>query len=200
VGNGDKAVSPFYKVWIRQGDVTVCGVIGEGTSKEIQSNWESPFEGESAEGKWQKTAGISQDVLDGVTTITTYNSRQTWAGNAPTQFSLTLRFYALSDARTEVMEPLRYLETFAAPQVKKILPLDLAALKGGETWMGRVPQQVLINIGRRNIYPNCVIESVSQPWDGERDSKGNLVRAEVQLQVATIQLLNRDEIASRYNG
>jgi len=46
VGNNDPAASPYLKTWISQGNVLwFVGVTGEGTSKEIQANWDSPFEG-----------------------------------------------------------------------------------------------------------------------------------------------------------
>lgn len=196
VGNNDPVVSPHLKIWIKQGVVIVCGVLGEGTSKEIQSNWDSPFEGESVGSKFQKTGGAIQSgaLSDGLginygkgrTTITTVNSRQVWGGNRPTQFNIIMQFYALHDPQTEVMNALIELEKMASPQVNEFKP------------GGRIPGTVSINIGRNAIYPDCVIESISIPLDKEVNKDGLLIRAEVTLAIQTKQMDSKSDIKSRY--
>ncbi len=185
VGNNDPAVSPYLKTWISQEGVTVCGVTGEGTSKEIQANWDSPFEGENIGSKMEKTGGVVQ-VFSEITAKTTLGSTQIWNGNRPTQFNLVLSFYALSNPETEVRQALIELEKMASPEVNNASP------------GGRIPGRVVINIGRKAIYPVCVIESISVPLDKEIDSQGRLIRCDVTLQVATLQMQNKSEISSRY--
>jgi len=191
VGNNDPAVSPYLKTWISQGGVLVCGVTGEGTSKEIQANWESPFEGESAGSKIGAVTGGVAQVVTGRTTITTFQSRQVWGGNRPTQFNLVLQFYALSDPQTEVMDALVELEKMASPQLNDMAPVGFS--RNGAT-TGRIPGTVMINIGRNAIYPDCVIESISVPLDKEVDKNGLFIRAEVNLSIQTMQMINRSEI------
>jgi len=193
VGNNDSAVSPYLKTWISQGNVLVCGVTGDGTSKEIQANWDSPFEGESVGSKYEKTGGVIQTVTK-TTSITTFQSRQVWGGNRPTQFNIVLQFYALSDPQTEVMDALIELEKMASPQVNSKVPVSV----GGGNAFGRIPGTVVINIGRNAIYPDCVIESVSVPLDKEVNKDGLFIRAEINLSIQTMQMLNRSDIVSRY--
>jgi hypothetical protein len=191
VGNNDKAVSPYLKTWINQDidgvDTTVCGVTGEGTSKEMSASWNSPFEGENIGSMAEKTAGLVQTTTD-MTSITTLNSRQVWGGNMPTQFNIALQFYALTDPQTEVMDPLIALSKMMSPQVSESLPSPGS----------RIPGTVAINIGRNAIYQDCVIASISSPYDSEKNKDGLFVRAEVSLQIQTIQMLNRSEIASTF--
>lgn len=195
VGNNDSTVSPYLKTWISQNGVVVCGVTGEGTSKEIQANWDSPFEGESVGSKFQVAGGLAQTWTN-KTTITAYQSRQVWGGNRPTQFNLVMRFYALSDPKTEVMDALMSLEQMISPQVNANDPGN--AFGQGGFGLGRIPDTVIINVGRNAIYPDCVIESISQPLDTEKDDSGRFIRAEVSVQVQTMQMLNRSEISARY--
>lgn len=201
VGNNDPSVSPYLKTWVYQSGVVVCGVTGEGTSKEIQANWDSPFEGESIGSKFGFSGGLLQSgaadefagkigidmAARGITSINTLQSRQVWGGNRPTQFNIVLHFYALSDPRREVINALVELEKMISPQVNDATPF------------GRVPSPVIINIGRNAIYPDCVIESVSMPLDKEVNKDGLLIRADVNITIQTMQMLNRSDISSKYS-
>jgi hypothetical protein len=185
VGNNDPSVSPYLKTWIKQGNVLVCGVTGEGTSKEITANWNSPFEEDSIGGHFQKVGGLLQ-YQTGRTSKSKLASVQIWEGNRPHMFSLVLRFYALADAKAEVMNPLRELEKMLSPEVYRAAP------------NGRIPQPVWINIGRNAIYGDCILASMSVPLDKEKTPEGYLVRAETTLQVETKTMMNRSEIDATY--
>lgn len=209
MGNNDPAVSPYLKTWIAQDGVVVCGVTGEGTSKEIQANWSSPFEGEAVGSKFEKVGGLLQtgavDFVPGVnlkntTSITALQSRQVWGGNRPTQFSIVLQLYALENPQKEVIDALIALEKMASPDLKNTIPIDLKALVGMSNGnkLGRIPSPVIINIGRNAIYTDCVIESLSVPLDKEKNADGQLIRAEVNLQIQTMQMLNKSDVASTY--
>ena len=208
-GNVDEKVSPYLKAWIAQPDkeskISVCvvGLIGQGTSRALQSNWESPFEQSNLGGMFEKAGGLIQ-ATTGETSISTLSSTQIWNGNRPNQFALNLVFYAIRDARKEVMDPLRELEKMMGPNIKsgqrdtkgwleKALSIAASAMPGG-----RIPLPVILNIGRRTIVPDCVIESMSVPLDKERDRFGNLIRAEVSLSISTKVMLNRDNIAATW--
>lgn len=209
-GNADEAVSPHLKVWIKQGNVWVVGLIGPGTSRQMQANWNSPFEQSNVGSMFEKTAGLAQ-VVTGKTTITTLSSTQVWEGNRPHSFNLVLIFYALRDAWREVMQPLISLEEMMAPEVSageqkeigttwesvKIATSELlASVKPG----GGIPLPVMLNIGRRSIIDNCVIENMQAPLDKERTKEGYLVRAEVTLSIATKTMLNKASIRATWGA
>jgi hypothetical protein len=191
IGNNDPKVSPYLKAWVMQrsdaGETSVCGVIGEGTTRELQANWNTPFEQESIGGKFQRIGGIAQ-AETGLTSQGQYTSRQIWEGNRPHVFNLVLKFYALYDAKKEVMEPLRALEEMAAPRFFEIIP------------GGRVPQEVAINIGRISLLQRCLITAIQTPLDKEKTRDGHLVRAEVTLTIETVTMLDRRDIRPSFGS
>ena len=210
-GNADNSVSPYLKAWISQPDsqknITSCvvGLIGPGTSRSLQANWNSPFEQSNVGGMFEKTGGVLQ-AASNLTSVTTFSSTQIWEGNRPHTFQLNLIFYALTNAKAEVHDALRELEMMMGPAIEKGAESDLK--DGFMTWAsetlksvkpgGRIPAPVILNIGRRMIIPDCVIESMAVPLDKEKTAEGYLVRAEVNLSISTKVMLNKENIANTY--
>ena len=204
-GNADGKISPYLKAWVAQPDekktISVCvvGLIGQGTSRSLQANWNSPFEQSNLGGMFEKTGGLLQATTE-KTSITTLSSTQIWEGNRPHTFNLVLSFYAISDALREVMEPLRELERMMGPNIEAGKESDgvvkefiSSAIPGG-----RIPLPIILNIGRRMMIQNCVIESMSVPLDNERTKEGYLVRADATLSISTKVMLNKENIASTW--
>ncbi len=196
IGNADKQLSPYRKAWIMQGNTCVVGAIGEGTSKEIQVNWNSPFEDDTVGGQFQKIGGIVQEATD-MTSKTLMASAQIWEGNRPHQFNLVLQLYAIDDAKKEVMDACRALEKMLSPNVNASLPVEFGA-DGWNPKYGRIPGEVWINIGRNALYGPCVIQGMTQPLDGPVDKNGYLITTQVTLQIETKKMLNRDSIDATY--
>jgi len=206
-GNSDPKVSPFLKAWIAQPDeeskISTCvvGLIGQGTTRSLQANWNSPFEQSNLGGMFEKAGGLIQ-VMTEKTSITTLSSTQVWEGNRPNAFNLTISFYAISNALKEVMLPLRELERMMGPNIEAGAESDgslkqlFASMKPG----GRIPLPVVLNIGRRMLIPNCVIESMSVPLDKERTKEGYLVRADATLSISTKVMLNKENIGTTWQG
>jgi hypothetical protein len=167
--------------WIQQADETVIGAIGEGTSLEIAANWESPFAESSIGSRYQKTSGALQ-ALSERTTLTTLSSTHVWGGNEPYLYNLSLRFVAFKDPFREVEGAILALQKMIAPELNMAMP------------GGRVPQPVTILLGRTWVPKNCYVKSLSMGLDKERDQNGNLIRADVEVQVGTIQIINRSDI------
>ena len=199
-GNVDSKVSPYLKAWIAQPDseskISTCvvGLIGPGTSRSLQANWNSPFEQSNLGSMFEKAGGLIQAVRQ-ETTITTLSSTQIWEGNKPHTFNLILSFYAINDALREVMEPLRELEKMMGPVISAgdgaggVVELMKSSIPGG-----RIPLPIILNIGRRMMIPNCVIESMSVPLDKEKTKEGYLVRADATLSISTKVMLNKENI------
>jgi hypothetical protein len=204
-GNADDKVSPYLKAWIAQPDeeskISICviGLIGPGTTRSLQANWNSPFEQSSLGGMFEKTGGFLQ-AATGKTSVTTLSSTQIWEGNRPHTFNLTLSFYAINDAQKEVMFPLRELEKMMGPNVSAGSEKDGAVMEliKGTIPGGRIPQPVILNIGRRMMIPNCVIESMSVPLDKEKTKEGYLVRADATLSISTKVMLNKENIGQTW--
>ena len=184
VGVSDSRVSTYNKSRILQGDVMVTGVIGEGASKDLVVNWNSPFEEDTAGGHFQKIGGLVQ-ASTGRTSKSEMSSMQIWEGNRPHSFNLPLLFYALTDAKKEVQDALLELEKMLSPDLNARLP------------GGVIPQPVELRVGRL-IVDDCYITNMSNPLSGERTRDGYLVRAEVTLQIESRTLLNRSDISNTY--
>lgn len=204
----DKSISSALKVWIKQGDRMVCGIIGPGTSRTLSAKWDSPLEQTNVgtQGAIEKTGGLVQG-LTGATSVTTFSSTQIWQGNMPHKFSVNLVLFAQYDAAEEVMKPLQWLEEFASPDLKGVVPVDWKAIAGylglkesSGSAFGRIPQPVTINVGRRVIVPMCVIENITTPLDKEVTRDGDLIRAEVQLDIQTMVMQNKDKIPGTWLG
>lgn len=192
----------------------VCGIIGPGTSRTLASKWDSPLEQTNVGSNIKETTSGTVQALTGNTMITTFSSTQVWQGNMPIKFSLNLILFAQTDAYREVMLPLQWLEEFASPNLKAMMPIDVSSQverakafmemavdqKSNDNLFGRVPQPITINIGRRIIMPMCVIENITIPLDKEVTSSGDLIRAEVQLDIQTLVMQNRDKIAGSWTG
>lgn len=199
-GVTDNSINDVLKVFIKQGNVLVVGLIGQGTSRQLQANWNSPFEGATVGNSFlSKLMDIGQTVT-GKTSNTTFNSIQNWEGNRPLTFNLVLQFVATDDPVNQVMKPLQMLEEMASPEVNEnITGFNWKALfTEQEKFLGQIPKLVAICIGGRTTILNCVIESISTPLDKERDRNGNLLRAEVTLTIQTKQMLNRSDIAGTW--
>ncbi|HAR44978.1 MAG TPA: hypothetical protein DCS05_02080 [Nitrospiraceae bacterium] len=183
VGNADNRVSEYLKAWIKPtgSDSGVVGLIGPGTSRQLQSNWNSPFEQSSVGSAYEKTAGLVQQMT-GLTSVSHINGEQIWDGNRPESANLVLIFYALTDPVKEVMQALAALESMASPQVKALAP------------GGRIPQTVTLNIGRVSLFTEMVIESIPSPLDGPKDSEGRLLKAEVNITLQTKNMYNASDI------
>lgn len=178
----DESISPYLKAWVKQGDRMVCGIIGPGTSRTLTSKWDSPLEQSNASsGVSDVVSGSAQAALER-TTITQFSSTQVWQGNMPLKTMLNLIFIAQSNAYEEVMKPLQWLEEFASPGIGSGLDIG-----------GRIPATVTINVGRKIIVANCVLESIPIPLDKEKDASGNLIRAEVNLDIQTKVMLTQKE-------
>lgn len=197
VGNNDPEVSPYLKIWIAQGSTCVVGVIGEGTSKEITANWDSPFGEDALASQYRKIDGGLQIVTGavgealggsgaGVSTRTATQTTQIWSGNEATAFTLVLIFYALADAKKEVVDAIQALEEMASPN---FIAMGAASQE---------PGVVTLNIGRKLIIKDCVIKNISAPLDGPRTQNGYLARAEVTLQIETKAMQSRADVTGSY--
>lgn len=182
----DRRLHDSRKCWISDGDTTICGVYGPGTSLEITANWKQPFE-EMTPGAALKNLAAAGQAATGMTLVKAINSRQTWDSNSPTQLSVELQLYALQDPDLEVMQPLAALENFIAPDVDGFL--------GG---FGQIAKALQLNIGRMAIYQFLVLNSISVPFDKETDSKGRFVRCSVNLALSTMTMVTKDMLKKGY--
>ncbi|SEJ22836.1 hypothetical protein SAMN04244572_03192 [Azotobacter beijerinckii] len=140
--------------------------------------------------------------LENRTGITKLNSRQVFSGMPPIKLSMVMHFRALSDPQAEVMEPYQRLLEWALPQKLAedgILPELMSAAKSGTDvikalFPSLAPQMIGFSYAN-NRYSPMVIESVSNPIDGPMDSNGLPLYRAVQLTLATLTALDRNDVS-----
>jgi hypothetical protein len=186
-------ISPYLKVTIDGqlpgiGRVSIVGYLGEGASATLTSHWVTPFTADTmgASAYMEKAAAITQAVT-GLTSKHEFNSVMNWEGIESPALSLPLVLKAFSDAKAEVEEPIRLLKMLASPELNKLLPA------------GRVPQPVVVDIGRRQKHINVVIKSITEQLDGPRTNGGYRIGNVVALELQTKQMLNQSEINLIHN-
>ena len=188
--NAADGISPLMKAYIKSSEDMVVGYIGEGSSAELTSLWQSPFEdkamgsvlGAVSEATSALT-GVAQ-VISGRTTKSRLNSTLVWEGQQPPEFTLVLDFLAMTNAKTEVNDAITTLLKMASPELNDV-----------NLW-GRIPEAVTINIGRNILLTGVVIKSVSYQLDAPRTSEGYFTHNTITLQCSGNTSINRSNISS----
>ena len=176
-------VSQYLKAYITSEDYTVVGYIAPGASLQIASMWTSPFEGDNA-GSIAGIETIANAAQSATTTtsVTRWNSLMVWQGSQPPSISLPLDFIALYDPATEVDGAIKALCAMVSPELKDTEP------------GGRRPYVCTVNIGRRFLLADVVIQDVSYDLAAQRTSDGYFATNTVTLQLSGMAVQNRSEI------
>lgn len=197
----DDGISKHLKVYIQQGKVTVIGYLGDGASKTLSSQWQSPFENDTAgqaNSRLEKVADVMQ-LESGKTSKTVMNTALIWDGTSPFELSLPLYFKAYKDAKREVDDAIMYLEQFASPELMQgNVKGEYDALLNGTLAIGAIPQPCMVNVGHKLILKSCVIENVSSELDAPKTKDGFMTRNTVQLQIRMNRMTNKSQIQSLY--
>lgn len=181
-------ISPFLKVYITSERDMVVGYIGDGSTASLSSMWQSPFENQSVGGllgqisEAARSAGGIIQTATGTTSKSVLNSMLVWEGQQPPEFSLTIDFLATTDAYIEVNSAISALLQMESPELNDIAPL------------GRRPQTVVLDIGRRLKLMDVVIKDVSYLLDAPRTPSGHFTQNTVTLQCSGNTSVNRSDI------
>ncbi|WP_235598729.1 hypothetical protein, partial [Salmonella enterica] len=100
----------------------------------------------------------------------------------PPTLTLPLTFLAQYDPFIEVTGAIAALSAMISPELK-------AANAGG-----RIPERVALNIGRRIIIPDVIIQDLSFDLDAPRNSAGLFLRNTVNLQLSGSLMFNGSEV------
>lgn len=180
LGNADSTISPSLKAWISAGSTMICGVIGEGTTVDLQASWDTPFN--DVVGSKVGSINGALDISTGRVIQTEIATTQVWAGNRPLSINLVLELYALHNPAKEVEAAINQLRQMATPELSNSSPL------------GRSPDRVMLNLRRKLILDDCVIESISEPFDEVVDGNGDRIKASVTLAISTTTTLSKSDL------
>ncbi|MDV1094959.1 hypothetical protein ACSI5N_25385 (plasmid) [Raoultella ornithinolytica] len=183
-------ISPMLKVYIRSQTDMVVGYIGEGSSGQLASMWQAPFESQSLGGVLggiSTAAGAAGDlaqIITGNTSKGLLNSTLVWEGQQPPEFNLVVDLMATTNAQIEVNAAITALLQMASPELEELTP------------GGRIPEAVTLNIGRNIQLAGVVIKDVSFMLDAPRTPEGYYTHNTVTLQCSGNGSLNRSNISS----
>jgi hypothetical protein len=138
--------------------------------------------------------------LRGRTGITKLNSRQVFSGMPPIKLTMMMHFRAMTDPVAEVVNPYKRLLEWALP---KELAEDgvLAGIIRGDNsgvlsslFPSLAPTMIGFSYGN-NRYSPMVIESIGNAIDGPMGPTGLPVYRAVQLTLATLTALDKNDVA-----
>lgn len=162
----------------------------------------------AAGGMLDEAANKAKEVsrsLEGRTGITRLNSRQVFSGMPPIKINLTLHLRALRDPEREINEPYQRLLRWSLPQqLADDSTLTGILKKSGDTaamvkalFPSMAPLMVGFTYGGQTFKP-MVIESISNPLDSPRYRDGNYVYLPVQMTLATLTALDRNDVLGMF--
>lgn len=200
--------SPFENSGPESKAPTIMALIQTGQIATIANALQAIIPGDNAASGFLKDAASNSAAwakdLEGRTGITKLNSRQVFSGMPPVKLSMVLHFKAFADPAKEVMEPYQRLYEWSLPkQLAENGVLSELITNGGRDFVKSLfPSLAPPLIGFRygnNRYSPMVIESMSNPLDGPMGRTGLPLYRSVQLTLATLTALDRNDVARIYS-
>lgn len=193
--------------------------------KSIESQWQSPFENMSADGKFPSLMASLQsgemsdalgailtsvgaktlaegakeklDQVKGLTTFNKVNSEQIYLSTQSVRMSLTLGFMAYSNAKTEVEQQIMLLEKWALPKKLSDASTVENMFKEGQIFTGEIPPFVSVTLQGKTYTP-MIIESVQSSLKVPTDKQGNRLNATVSLTIVSKTAWDAQDIIKLY--
>ena len=206
----DTSLSKHLKCIIKQDQVSVVGKLPEGYTTNLQHNWISPFEQDTAGSVFPKVSALIQATTD-TTSKGRLNTFLTWEGSEPRTVTIPLFFEAEKDPEREVQQAVIQLEKMSAPKFARTmesvqsittdLSFDKQSAKAVADYISstnitgnQIPKMIAINIGRNLMLKNCVIESVEREDPMIYSQDGLPLQMSVTLVVKTRTTLDTTDI------
>lgn len=144
-------------------------------------------------------------ALEGRTGITKLNSRQVFSGMPPLRITLTMHLRAIKDPEREIYEQYQRLLRWSLPQqLADDSTLTGIIKQSGDTasmvkamFPSMAPLMVAMLYGGQSFRP-MVIESLSNPLDSPRYRDGSYVYLPIQMTLATLTALDRDDVQGMF--
>lgn len=158
-----------------------------------------------------QTVGQALESMVGRTGITKLNSTQVFSGMSPVKCSMKLLFRAYSDPKSEVMNPIQKLLSWAVPQKlsedSSLVIMAKEAASGNRNVADYIsallPSYSPTMIGmeyKGRTYMPMVIETISDPITSPTTSSGEYASAEVSLTIASLTAWDKGDINQIYGS
>lgn len=188
---------------------------------EFTQNWQSPFENMTPDQSFSSLSAMLQaggfsslvsqlqalfpsfegldsmaqqlKTLEGKSNLTKLNSTQIFSGMPPVQIPVTAHFRAFKDAAAEVRDPVNQLIEWSLPKyLAPVGPLSEAIGGNAQLFPSEVPQIIGLRYADMVLAP-LVMERIPYPMSGPRDRNGILMRADLQIQLASLTAWDRQD-------
>lgn len=201
--------SPFEQMGSESSVPTLAAVLQTGrvatVANALQSRIPDDYKGSALEEAIIGNAKAWSKDLEGLSGMTKLNSRQVFSGMPPIRVMFQFHLRAVSSAQAEVMQPFQRLLGWAFPQelakdgvIEEIIrPNDKGFIRS--MFPSRAPQMVGFIYGN-NRYAPMVIEQIGHPLDGPMDKDGLPIYRAVQLTLATLTALDKNDVATIFRS
>lgn len=224
VGLNTKLIAAIYPVE-NTSDERVCGLLEEAEFS-LENQYQTPFENADPMGKMPTLMGMVQSGqalaqaggllgavgavvpdgleselagLQGKTSFTKLNSQQIYLSSSSIKITGTLVLTAWADAKAEVENQLRLLQSWTVPVFLSdnagIVNVAEGGLKG--VFSGTIPPHVVLQYGGKTYSP-LVIESISAPITAPMNANGDRIAVKVQINLMTMQAWDRRDVNALY--
>lgn len=180
--------------------VIIRGLLQDNIDIKTTAQW-SPL---SAASFTSKMATEITQLISGRALITKWGSRQVWMGTSPLDFTINLRFEAVNDSNSEVLEPCRELQRMILPYTTgkhgdKFLLLPPGPLITGKT-LGEVigasakGEIISVRIGKLLKMNRVVIRDINITFMNRFEEGGNPVSANAAIHFQTFEVLTKNSL------
>jgi hypothetical protein len=189
-------VSQFEQSGVDARLSNLSGVLQTGSFSAILNALGQRFEKDSLPASVLREAESGVEKLSGLSGVTKLSSTQIYTGSPPLKLTFTAHFRALFDPLEEVEKPLQTLIGWAMP--KKLAQDGVLAnvVRNGaavrSVYASEMPQIIGIQYARKSFRP-MVVESISTPLTVPLDRNGRCIHTQVQMTVASLTALDRDD-------
>lgn len=141
------------------------------------------------------------DGLVGKSAITKLNSEQIFTGMPPMKINITAHFRATSDPKAEVQQPVSKLMEWTLPKKLSNAGVVTNTIKGAgvvdSLYSSEAPQIIGMKFADMLFLP-VVIESMTMPLTGPRDSSGTMITTQTTLSISTLTALDGADWAKAF--
>lgn len=180
--------------------VIIRGLLQDNIDIKTTAQW-SPL---SAASFTSKIATEITQLVSGRALITKWGSRQVWMGTSPLDFTINLRFEAINDSASEVLEPCRELQRMILPYTTgkygdKWLMLPPGPLIAGKT-LGEVigasakGEIITVRIGKLLKMSRVIIRDINITFMNRFEEGGNPISANAAIHFQTFEVLTKNSL------
>ena len=200
------SMNPNYRVWLFGKDelnnkISIMAAMPETLSISVTGNWQSVLPGGNiadlaanipAIGKAISAASKTMQMTTGYTTMNQTLTMDVWASTSPIELRIPFQFNAISNPKTEIIQPLASLLKLCSPSTVDKTGGFLRA--PGPTFLGNSPYNISLMLGPNITFTNVLVRNVMANMDSILDKTGTFLSAHVDVDISTNMIMTKADI------